>query len=189
MIDRKAIAIAVTAFVIGAGIGYATTPQNAPDAPQAQIVRDAPPPQFAAIESTTTTTTSIPIVIAVGKRKQCGEDINAKLIEYGLPIKFFSYIAYRESRCNPNAINATWDSAGNMTYALNRNKTYDSGLLQINSGHRELVRQICGKKALDNNLAGLRDIDCNLAVAARLYDNGKGLGHWRATLTEAHKHP
>lgn len=141
------------------------------DAPNRQPVSIAPP---------VSSTTEAPAVIVVGKRKRCGEEINAKLVEYGLPVEFFSPIAYRESRCNPNAINATWDSNGNMTYALNRNKTYDSGLLQINSGHRELVRQVCGKRALDNNMAGLRDIDCNLAVAAWLY-NKAGLAPWQAT--------
>lgn len=181
MINRKLLAIVITTFTVGAGIGYITTTESASNEPQAQIIRDAPIPQFIAVQSTTTTSTTVPTVEVVGKRKQCGKDINAKLAEYGLPPDVFSYIAYRESRCNPNAINATWNKAGEMTYALNRNKTFDSGLLQINSGHKELIRQVCGVKALQNNLEGLRDIDCNLAVAKKLYNKGKGLSHWRAT--------
>jgi len=43
--------------------------------------------------------------------------------KYGLPWKVFSYIAWRESRCNPNAFNNTLNSDGST----------DSGLLQINS--------------------------------------------------------
>jgi hypothetical protein len=103
------------------------------------------------------------------------------LAEYGLPADPFSYIAWRESRCNPGAVNAKWNEAGELVYALNSNKTWDSGLLQVNSIHRNLVREVCGKQALRNNLAGLLDLDCQLKVAARLYDGGKGLSHWRAT--------
>lgn len=96
--------------------------------------------------------------------------------EYGLlPVKTFSYIAWRESRCNPLAINAKWDKSGNMVYHLNKNKTWDSGLLQINSGHRETVKRICRA-----DLERLMTLDCNLKVAKYLLDNG-GLNHWRAT--------
>lgn len=96
--------------------------------------------------------------------------------EYGLlPVKTFSYIAWRESRCNPLAINAKWDKDGNMIYHLNKNKTWDSGLLQINSGHRETVKRICHA-----DLERLMVLDCNLKVAKYLLDNG-GLNHWLAT--------
>ena len=83
----------------------------------------------------------------------------------GLPVKDFSYIAWRESRCRIKAINAIWNSKGEMIYHLNKNKSYDSGLLQINSGHRELVRRVCG-----GDLKLLLTLDCNLAVAKYLYD-------------------
>lgn len=128
--------------------------------------------------TTTTTTTTLPTKSTGVKR--C-PDLEALLAEYGLPADPFSYIAWRESRCNPGAVNAKWNEAGEMTYALNKNKTWDSGLLQVNSIHRNLVREVCGKAALRNNLAGLLDLDCQLKVAARLYDGGKGLSHWRAT--------
>lgn len=90
----------------------------------------------------------------------------------GLPVKEFSYIAWRESRCRIKAINAIWNEKGEMTYHLNRNKTWDSGLLQINSGHREMVRRVCGG---DLNL--LLTLDCNLAAAKHLYD-AHGLSPW-----------
>ena len=83
----------------------------------------------------------------------------------GLPVKDFSYIAWRESRCRIKAINAIWNEKGEMIYHLNKNKSYDSGLLQINSGHRELVRRVCG-----GDLKLLLTLDCNLAVAKYLYD-------------------
>lgn len=137
----------------------------------AQYVITAPP----------TTTTTVPIGLTPNGRR-CNQATVMKLAEYGLPAVPFASIAYRESRCNPLAINARWNKQGEMTYSLNKNGTWDSGLLQINSGHKERVRRVCGKQALNNNLAGLLDIDCNLKVAAELYDNGKGLGHWRATL-------
>ena len=143
------------------------------------------PPTSTTTPPVATTTTVVAItaqaVIDTPTGKRCGKDINIKLKEYGLPINPFSYIAYRESRCNPNAINAKWNAKGEMVYALNKNKSWDSGLLQINSIHIKAVRQLCGKEALLNHLEGLRNIDCNLLIAQQLYNNGKGIGHWRAT--------
>lgn len=93
--------------------------------------------------------------------------------QYGLlPVETFSYIAWRESRCRIKAINALWDDDGNMTYHLNKNKTWDSGLLQINSSHKTITKQVCG-----GGLELLLNIDCNLKVAKYLLDNG-GLGNW-----------
>lgn len=150
-------------------------PDNAITAPTTSV--DATPYIITAPPTTTTTTTTVPFVQVVGSCPQW----EAKMAEYGLPVDPFSKIAYRESRCNPEAINARWDAQGNMVWSLNKNGTYDSGLFQINSGHKEHVRRVCGADALPNNLAGLRTLDCNLSMAAFLYDNGNGLGHWRAT--------
>lgn len=90
----------------------------------------------------------------------------------GLPVKEFSYIAWRESRCRIKAINAIWKN-GKIVWTLNKNGSYDSGLMQINSGHRELVKRVCG-----GNLPLLLTLDCNLAVAKHLYD-AHGLSPWR----------
>lgn len=155
------------ALVFGAPNEAVTAPTTTVDA--TPYIITAPP--------TTTTTTTMPFVQVVGSCPQW----EAKMAEYGLPADPFSKIAYRESRCNPEAINARWDAQGNMVWSLNKNGTYDSGLFQINSGHKEHVRRVCGPDALLNNLAGLRTLDCNLSMAAFLYDNGNGLGHWRAT--------
>ena len=96
--------------------------------------------------------------------------------KYGLkPVKTFSYIAYRESRCRPNAVNAKWDSEGNVTWTLNKNGSIDRGLLQINSSWKTVVSKVC--KSLNNDMNVLYDLDCNLKVAKYLLDNG-GLGHW-----------
>jgi hypothetical protein len=89
-----------------------------------------------------------------------------------LPVEAFSYIAWRESRCRPQAINARWDSAGNIIWTLNRNGSYDSGLLQINSSWKTVTRKTCG-----GSIDLLLTLDCNLRVARYLLDNG-GLGHW-----------
>ena len=110
----------------------------------------------------------------------------------GLPVKDFSYIAWRESRCRIKAINAIWNSKGEMIYHLNKNKSYDSGLFQINSGHRELVRRVCG-----GDLKLLLTLDCNLAVAKYLYD-AHSLSPWQlhkppssssSHLDQKHKNP
>lgn len=95
--------------------------------------------------------------------------------EYGLPVKRFSYIAWRESRCRIKAVNAKWDAQGNITWTLNKDGSFDSGLLQINSSWRTVTKNICG-----GGIELLLTLDCNLRVAKYLYDNG-GLGHWKAT--------
>jgi hypothetical protein len=97
-----------------------------------------------------------------------------------LPVEVFSYIAWRESGCNPKAQNATWDAKGNMTYALNKNKSYDTGLLQINSSWRSRVADVCGEAAIENRMSGLKDVNCNVKFAKWIMDNSKGkLGNWR----------
>lgn len=97
-----------------------------------------------------------------------------------LPVEVFSYIAWRESRCNPKSQNATWDKGGNMTYALNGDRSYDTGLLQINSSWRSRVADVCGESAVKNKMSGLKDINCNLKFAKWIMDNSKGkLGNWR----------
>ena len=93
--------------------------------------------------------------------------------EYGLfPVETFSYIAWRESRCRIKAINALWDDNGNMVWALNSNRTWDSGLLQINSTWKTVTRNVCG-----GTIELLMVLDCNLKVAKYLLVNG-GLAHW-----------
>jgi hypothetical protein len=93
----------------------------------------------------------------------------------GLPPKIMSYVAYRESRCRVGAINARFDSKGNVVWTLNKNGTFDSGLLQVNSGWKSVTAKVCRTKFGD--LKVLLRLDCNLKVAKYLYDNG-GLRHW-----------
>lgn len=125
--------------------------------------------------ATTTTTTMLEVSSSPKQAKRCPK-FEALFEQYGLvPVETFSYIAWRESRCRVKAINATWDENGNLTYHLNRDKSWDSGLLQINSSWRTVVAKICGSKLGD--LTVLHDLDCNLRVAKYLFDNG-GLAHW-----------
>jgi hypothetical protein len=111
--------------------------------------------------------------------KRCPEfhDLFAK---YGMyPIETWSYIAWRESRCNPLSQNAEWDENGNMTYHLNQNKTYDTGLLQINSGWKKVTREICGDDAVNNYMSGLKNPDCNILVARYIMEHSSGgLSNW-----------
>jgi hypothetical protein len=101
--------------------------------------------------------------------------------EAGLePVEVFSYVAWRESGCRPEAQNAKWDANGNMTYHLNKDKSYDTGLLQINSSWYSVTKLVCGKDSVDGRMAGLKDPACNIAVAKYIMDNSKGkLGNWR----------
>jgi hypothetical protein len=100
---------------------------------------------------------------------------------YGLyPVATWSYIAWRESGCRPKAQNATWDAAGNMTYALNKDKSYDTGLLQINSGWYSAVKKVCGENAVDNRMQGLKTVHCNLMMARYIMEySAGGLSNWR----------
>ena len=176
----KPLLIAIVLFSTALASNWGVEATQAPAISVVDIVLAPLPTTTTTITTTTTTTTTIALApVANGKR--CNKATVKKLAEYGLPAEPFAYIAYRESRCNPLAINARWNKQGEMTYSLNKNGTWDSGLLQINSGHKERIRRVCGKAALANNLAGLLDIDCNLAVAKELYNNGKGLSHWKAT--------
>jgi len=95
--------------------------------------------------------------------------------KYGLPPGAFSYIAWRESRCRIRAINARWDENGNIIWTLNKNGSYDSGLLQINSTWKTVTSNVCESEYGDMTV--LLKLDCNLKVAKYLYDNG-GLNHW-----------
>lgn len=104
-----------------------------------------------------------------------------EFIEYGLPVDVFSYIAWRESRCNPKATNARWNSKGQMTYTLNSNGTYDSGLLQINSGWLRTVRDVCNVNtgSARKDLEELLKVDCNLKMAKWIMENTSGkLRNW-----------
>jgi len=96
------------------------------------------------------------------------------LKKYKLPVKEFTYIAKRESGCRIKAINAKFDKHGNVIWTLNKNKSIDRGLLQINSIHEPTVHQVC-KGGLDLLLT----LDCNLKVGSYLYQR-YGLIPWKA---------
>jgi hypothetical protein len=97
------------------------------------------------------------------------------------PVDVFSYIAWRESRCNPQAVNAIWKN-GKIVWTLNNDGSYDSGLLQINSSWKTVTAQVCGSEF--GNLTVLRNLDCNLKVAKHIMENSSGkLANWRVYRT------
>lgn len=89
--------------------------------------------------------------------------------QYNLPVKQFSKIAYRESRCNPKSVSAVRKSTGRP----------DVGLLQIQGSWVTVTRTIC-KVGYGQVIKALTNVKCNLAVASYLYKNG-GFGHWKAS--------
>ena len=95
--------------------------------------------------------------------------------QYGLePVEVFSYIAYRESRCDPSRANARWDAKGNVTWTLNKDGSIDRGLLQINSCWKTVTKNVCG-----TGLEGLFNVECNIKVAKYIMDNSaSGLANW-----------
>lgn len=113
---------------------------------------------------------AMPAPAEAATRGDCPQH-HAILKRYGLPPKIFGPIAWRESRCNFRSISAIRKSTGRP----------DVGLLQIQGSWRTVTRKICQLKPSQNHIVALTLPDCHLRVAAYLYADGKGLGHWRAT--------
>lgn len=117
--------------------------------------------------------------------KRCPK-IEPALRQAGMPVDTFSYIAWRESRCEPRAIG--WNYHTGKSHLDCRRapaeqyrhcpavRSYDSGLFQINSTWVTLTSQICKSKRGD--LTVLLRPQCNLAVAEYLYKHGGGLRNW-----------
>ena len=130
--------------------------------------------------TTTTTTVALPASVPLDKSKRC-PTYEALFAKYELPVEIFSYIAWRESWCRPRAINATWDAKGNMKYHLNSNKSWDSGLLQINSSWIRSVRKVCNVSVGNTrkDLEVLFNPECNVKFARWIMDNTTGgLSNW-----------
>ena len=106
--------------------------------------------------------------VAEAKQSHTCPQYEAQLRKHGLPVKEFSYIMWRESRCNPKAVSSQ-----------NGDGSYDYGALQVNSTWRTVPARICHRPARQVKKSLLK-LDCNLRVARYLYKNG-GLGHWRIT--------
>jgi len=143
----------ITATLIAISTLFTTQPNHTQTHPatQTQLTRE---PQSNVVEI-------LPAGVPKDPLKRCPQ-WEPKFAEHGLPVKAFSYIAWRESRCRIKAHNTT----------LNRNGSQDLGLVQVNSSWKTVTRNICG-----TDITGLFNVDCNLAVAKYLYDNG-GLRHW-----------
>ena len=105
--------------------------------------------------------------------------------KHHLPVKTFSYLAWRESRCQRKAVG--WNYKNGKSH---RNckpdsfkryrkctavRSFDSGLWQINSGWYTLTKQICGKTPQQG---ALFSAECNAKVAYYLYSDGGGLSNW-----------
>lgn len=107
----------------------------------------------------------------------------------GLPVRFFAPVMMRESKCIPTAVGWNYRSGKShkncklspaRTYRnCSAVRSYDVGLLQINSQHREIVKRVCHS----SDVLILQKPQCNLAVAAVLWADGEGRSHWRATST------
>jgi hypothetical protein len=168
---QKLVGISIS--LVTAGLLWFLTPAHAvaPSATQTIVAQRSPDTQ-------TSPTPVIRVVehlpdgVPADLSKRCPQ-YESLLAAHGLrPVQAFSYIAWRESRCRPDAINARWDKSGRLVWTLNSNRSYDSGLLQVNSSWKTVTRQTCG-----GDIDLLLTLDCNLRVAKYLLDNG-GLGHW-----------
>ena len=146
--------IALSTIFAGTAFAAQPNPTQTLPATQTQLTREPMP----------TVIEVLPAGVHNDKSKRCPQ-WEPKFAQHGLPVKAFSYIAWRESRCRIRAHNST----------LNKNKSHDLGLVQINDSWKTVTSQIC--KAPYGDMSVLFNVDCNLSVAKYLYDNG-GLGHW-----------
>ena len=123
---------------------------------------------------------TLPAHVPNDKSKRCPQ-WEPKIAEAGLPVQTFSYIAWRESGCNPKAVNARWNAQGQIVWTLNKNGSYDSGLFQHNSSWITATRQVCGVNtgSKRKDLEALYNVDCSIAMAVWIMENTKGkLGNW-----------
>jgi hypothetical protein len=123
---------------------------------------------------------TLPAHVPNDKSKRCPQ-WEPKIAEAGLPVQTFSYIAWRESGCNPKAVNARWNAKGQIVWTLNKNGSYDSGLFQHNSSWLSATRQVCGVNTGNKrkDLEALYNVDCSIAMAVWIMENTKGkLGNW-----------
>lgn len=167
---QKLVGISIS--LVTAGLLWFLTPAHAvaPDATETIVAQRSPDTQSAPVS--VIVVEHLPDGVPADLTKRCPQ-YEPIMAAHGLyPVQAFSYIAWRESRCRPQAINARWDSSGRLVWTLNRNRSYDSGLLQINSSWKTVTRQTCG-----GGIDLLLTLDCNLRVAKYLLDNG-GLRHW-----------
>jgi hypothetical protein len=110
--------------------------------------------------------------------------------KHKLPIAWADRICWRESRGIAQAIGWNYRKGMDHTNCVlspaptykncSAVRSYDVGIMQINSGHRSLTARVC-KRPRRQLIRSLTDPSCNLKVASVLWDNGKGAAHWRAT--------
>lgn len=106
--------------------------------------------------------------------------------KYELPVELYSYIMWRESRCTTKAIGWNYKrGAGHWNCKLapagiykkcKAVKSYDSGLLQINSSWVTLTSQVCN--TVRGDMDALLFPECNVRISAILYDEARGLANW-----------
>ena len=92
---------------------------------------------------------------------------------------------WRESKCQPKAIGWNYHKGTShrdckLSHAKTYRKckavrSYDVGLLQINSSWKTVTARICKYKY--GKMLILQRPHCNLKVAKYLYENG-GMAHW-----------
>lgn len=123
--------------------------------------------------------------IPKGDKYRCTR-YHALIKDMELPVEIVSYLMWRESRCQPKAIG--WNYKKGMshkdcklspfkTYKKCRAvKSYDLGLMQINSSWVTVTHNICGKEWGDMTV--LLQVKCNLRVAKYLLLQDGGLRNW-----------
>jgi hypothetical protein len=123
--------------------------------------------------------------IPKGEEYRCPQ-YNHLIKEEGLPVQIFSYIMWRESRCQPKVIGWNYKSGKshrdcklaptNIYKKCGAVRSYDSGLLQINSSWTTVTQNICGERWGDMTV--LLKVKCNIKVAKFIFYHGGGFSNW-----------
>lgn len=124
--------------------------------------------------------------LPLDKSKRCIQ-FEDEIRAHKLPVDIFSYLAWRESRCIPQAVGWNYvkgkgpqdcKHAPFKTYLRNCKhlSSFDSGLMQVNSSWWTVTKNTCGKYPQQGALFSL---DCNLKVSRYLLTHTKKpMGNW-----------
>lgn len=124
--------------------------------------------------------------LPLDKSKRCIQ-YEDEFREYGLPVDIFSYVSWRESRCEIRAVGWNYKQGMSHLDCAHRSfenylrtckavSSFDSGLLQVNSSWYSLTRKVCGATPQEGALFSL---DCNLRVSKRiLMSSSRPMSNW-----------
>lgn len=138
---------------------------------------------------------STTVYLPLDKSKRC-INYEDELRAYKLPVDIFSYVAWRESKCNPKAVGWNYRTGMSRLDCKNRSfdiylhtckalSSFDSGLLQVNSSWYSATKTICRGTPQEGALFSL---DCNLKVSRYIITHtSRPMSNWGFYSRKVHK--